>query len=199
MVIIFAIPDENKIYVCSEKQTKVTTIDDPHLLSFVPNDDILYVQTASIITKKQFTKWLQGEFELENGNSVREPEEVVTETKRYVHPTNNGYITIDDIRTQKYPNGLTLRHKYDFIPISEIGEDVVENSPIFRNLVKKGRIEIVGEEYVRRHQHKITTPSPADAALDRILVPVGTKAEDVVGGFGSEFGSDIAIPVNIRA
>ena len=142
MTLIFK--DNNKIWICqTDKPVKVTTVDDPNLITYIPNDDLLYVQSASLITKKQFASWLKGEFQLDVTETTREEEEIeetsTDSDQRYLHPKNNGYIVIDDIRTHKFPNGLIFTNKYDFIAVADIGEEVVEHSVILRNQIKKGR------------------------------------------------------------
>jgi hypothetical protein len=117
-----------------------------------------------------------------------EPEE---KQKQYLHPASNGIIVIDDINTVKYPRGVRMKGKYDFIPINEIGEDVLTNSAIFRSLLKAKKIEIVDEEYVKKNLHKTMRKiSPADAALDKILVPSGVRAEAVAENGGLDTSED---------
>lgn len=201
MVIVFYIARENKICVCTQdKPMKLFAVDDPNLLSFIPNDDIYYVQNCSILTKKQLQKWLNGELNLETTESEKEIEEIGISDKKYIHPVNNFVIIIDSIRTPKYPNGLKLKDKYDFVALEDLGDNIEDNA-LFKSLLRTRKIEIVDSDYVRKNMHKANRKlSPADAALNKILVPVGINAEDVAerGGMGGRDDDDFVIPVKVR-
>jgi len=190
MVIIFYDSDKNVIYLCTERdKMKILPVDEPNLLSHIPNDDILYVQNAHFITKNQFNQWLEGE-----GSNDEEPhrftgfldEDSPTYTPKvaefieshsqhaggqWIHPCHNGAIHIADIKTEKYPNGVELIGKYDFVPVEALGGfETLEESMHFKHLLGKGKIEVVGYEYVKKNYGKKKTQSASDAALDRIII-----------------------------
>lgn len=203
MTLIFK--DKTNIWICQQdKPVKVTTVDDPNLITYIPNDDLIYVQSASLITKKQFASWLKGEFQLDNTETTREEEEIEEDNsqseRKYLHPRNNGYITVGDIKIGKGDNAkpLVFTGKYDFIALDELGDDIVEHSAILRGLIKKGRLEIVDEEYVRKNRGKGNTTSKAEAGLQRILLPVGVHAEDAADGSYLSGDDDVAIPVHVK-
>ncbi len=218
MVIIFYDATDDKVYICSEiDKTKVLNINDPNLLDYVPNDDILYVQSGHYITKKQFGDWLTGQMDLggdlvyDYPSTSRFSPERVGENRQaaspvpmnrgperfYIHPTANGTILVEDIRTNKYPHGLRLDGKYHFIPIDDVGEDILDESPFFRTLLAKGKLEVVGQAYVNQHKHKAhRRVSPTEAALDRILVPADMRAE-VAAEMGGVNDHNVAIPIYI--
>lgn len=197
MIIIFYNASENSIYVCSEtEKTKVVKLDDPNILDYIPNDDILYVQNAHFLNKKQFADWLKGEptiikqqenysaydhsgrFGMQNVEVEKSPQS----KKLYIHPKHNGSVVIPDIHSQKYPNGLTLNGKYHFVAMDDI-EDAIENSNNYRFALAKGKIEIVDGEYVKQNIHKQNKyVSPSEASLNAILVPAHIKAESVISG-----------------
>jgi len=128
-----------------------------------------------------------------------------TSNRKYIHCTGNGHVLIEDIDTPKFPGGIALQGKWHFIPVDEIGADVLEDSKWFEILLKKGKVEIVDDAYVQQHSHKFKNKkSPAEAALDKILVPAGPPgtAENVAasGGIHNYGGSepdDIAVPIYI--
>jgi len=65
MIIIFYDANNEQVYICTEhEKMKIIHMEDPRLLDYIPNDDILYVEDAHFITKGQFTEWLQGDLEL---------------------------------------------------------------------------------------------------------------------------------------
>jgi len=234
MIIIFYDANKEQVYICTEhEKTKVVHIEDPHLLDYIPNDDILYVEDAHFITKEQFGKWLQGDLELVKDvpkkevnkftgllkdkdcpwsphNQIQDmsQEDVSASTpgtpKFYLHPTSNGTVLIEDIRTKQFPEGIRLNGKWHFVSIGVIGEEVLTNSSNFQILLGKGKVEIVPESYVQANKHKQKNKvSPAQAALDAILVPVGIKAEaaasdgwNAPGGGGS--GGDMAMEILVE-
>lgn len=218
MVIIFYDAIDEKIYVCSEtNRTQVLDINDPELLDYIPNDDILYVQSGHYITKKQFGDWVSGQMNLD-GDMVYDypttnrfsPENIgiktpastattPTEKERYyIHPTANGTILVEDIKTERYPYGLRLDGKYHFIPIDIIGEDVLDESSFFRTLLARGKLEVVGQAYVNENKHKTHRQvSPTEAALDRILVPADIRAEVAAERGGIHSNNNVAIPIYI--
>lgn len=219
MVIIFYDADKEQIYICTEREKmKSISISDPDLLTYIPNDDILYVQNAHFITKKQFGEWLDGEGEtfdephrftgfLEESTPYSPTAEKMHEAaskyehSKFLHPAHHGAIFIPDIKTPKYPNGVELVGKYDFVAVEELGGfDNLEESLHFRTLLAKGKIEVVGYEYVKKHYGKKKMVSASDAALDRILIKNSTHgsaesvaAEGGIDGGGAAPGDPIEI------
>lgn len=213
MVIIFYDANKDQIYICTEHdKTRVIPADDPHLIDYVPNDDILYVVDAHFITKAQFSEWIQGDFELDSpeesegvtrftgmleqnyqpGNSHHEMQKLaqskgratkVSSERFYIHPTANGTVRIEDIQTSDFPGGIQLNGKWHFLAVDSIGEDTLLESSHFKVLLGKGKVEIVPESYVNANKHKLRNKkSPYQAALDAILVPADVKAEVAASG-----------------
>jgi len=223
MIIIFYDANNDEIYICSDKEpTKIVSIDDPDILSHIPNDDIIYVQNAHFITKKQFGDWLNGDLSLEpekpaahypenliNNEYFDEPgmTDIVDYSESphkgsfFIHPKHNGTIIINDLKTEKFPNGVQMNGKWDFIPIDYLGgKEALESSAHFKGLRAKGKIEVVDYEYVKKNRDKKHPTSRADAALDRIIVQDDRSgaAENVAanGGingpnYGSRADSDV--------
>lgn len=220
MVIIFYDAGEDKIYICTETdKTKVVSLNDPNIMDYIPNDDVLYVENAHFITKQQFGEWLSGDLEIGSSSDNEEvsrfqgfldpgpklqkapftqpgqPNASVSAQKKFfIHPKHNGTIIIGDISTPKYPKGIVMNGKWHFISIDEIGEDVLDESQNFKWAVAKGKIEVVDSEYVKQNMHKQKNKvSPSEAALNAILVPANMKAEAAAeqGGVHGTAGLDI--------
>jgi len=212
MVIIFYDANNENLYICTETdKTKVVDINDPNLMDFVPNDDILYVEDAHFITKQQFSNWLSSDTEFEaqqetkinrfknflhnspgKQNKSSEVTQLSDQNGCYIHPCHNGTLLLQDIHTQKYPNGIQLNGKWHFLAISDIGEDVLEESNHFKVLLGKGKIEVVDAEFVKKNIHKRKHKfSPSEAALNAILVPADIKAEVAASNGGTHGSGDI--------
>ncbi|MHA2281511.1 MAG: hypothetical protein ACXAC5_11710 [Promethearchaeota archaeon] len=209
MVIIFYDSDKEVIYICTEREKmKSVPVDDPNLISYVPNDDILYVQNAHFITKRQFSQWLEGEGDIDTKphrfsgfldedtpTYIPEVEKMVAANTKYsgsqwLHPAHNGAIHIPDVKTEQYPNGIQMVGKYDFVPIDAIGGfEALEESPHFKLLLARGKIEVVGYEFVKKNHGKKKQVSVADAALDAILIknghPGSAEAVAAAGGINA--------------
>lgn len=207
MVIIFYDASDDKLYICTETdKTKVISLNDPNIMDYIPNDDILYVENAHFLTKQQFGDWLSGDMEINSEQDNQESSalqdsytqhkhaDVQSKKKFYIHPVHNGTIQILDIITPKFPNGISLHGKWHFVAIDDVGEDVLEESQHFKTLLAKGKIEVVDTEYVKQHIHKQKRKvSPSEAALNAILVPADIKAE-VAASQGGIRGTDMDIP-----
>ena len=222
MVIIFYDTDKEQIYICTEREKmKSISINDPDILTHVPNDDILYVQNAHFITKKQFGEWLEGEGEGEAFDephrftgfmeeptayspTVEKMQEAATQYagSYFIHPAHNGAILIADLKTPKYPNGVELVGKYDFLPVDDVGGfDGLEESLHYKILLKQGKIEVVGYDYVKKHYGKKKMVSASDAALDKILIKNDThgsaEAVAAAGGIGGDSNVSPNDPIEI--
>jgi len=221
MVIVFYDANDEKFYIASpDIGMKVIRYDDAELMNYFPNDDILYVTNGHYFTKQQFEDWLSGDMEIDEpddepsrwdgfleddveSKSQKKPTKKSQKSKsnrRYIHPTANGTVLIEDIDTPQFPGGVALNGKWHFIAVDDIGVENLSNSAHFRLFVKRGKIEVVDEKYVKRHQHKINNKkSPAEQALDRILIKDGTHgtAERVAssGGLAANMSDDIAVPI----
>jgi hypothetical protein len=222
MVIIFYDSEKEQVFICTEREKmKILSINEPDILSHIPNDDILYVQNAHFITKKQFGEWLDGNgevFEDEPHRFTGFMEEETTYTpavekmqeaaskyanSKFIHPAHNGAIHIADFKSTQHPNGIELIGKYDFISVDDVGGfDALEESMHYRHLLAKGKIEVVGYDYVKKHYGKKKSVSASDAALDKILIKGDTHgtAESVAasGGIGGNLNlSSSSDPIEI--
>ena len=217
MIIVFYNANENKIYVSStSEKTKVFDVNVPTWFNQVPNDDILYVTNGHFFTKQQFGEWIQSNDSCSDetdplgqstnrfagflgGGGSASP---ATKTgRKYIHATSNGTIILQDIVNQKYPEGVKLSGKWDFIAVDEIGEEELEDSANFKWAINKKKIEVVDEEYFQQNAHrKKTKVSPTEAALDKILIKDSTPGAALkvqADGGMSTGGDDVAIPIYI--
>ena len=203
MVIVFYDAIKELIYIATEKEKmQIISSADADLLSHIPNDDILYVQNAEYITKNQFSDWLAG-------NNL-DPEQVAKpvidipsgyENSKWLHAAHNGTIIIDDIKTKQYPNGVTMHGKYEFIPLDSIGGfNTLEESLHCKILLAKGKIEVVGYDYVKKHIGKKKSMSARESALDSILVKDDRRgaAESAARKGLLDAGNDIAAEILIE-
>jgi len=209
MVIIFYDSDKERLCICTEQDKMQTiSIDDPDILSCIPNDDILYVKNAHFITKQQFGEWLEGNDVFEDDYSEEAYGLSDTEkthdsqqfaNKKFIHPVHNGAIYIADLKSDLYPDGVELLGKYDFAAVDDLGGfDALERSALWRSLLAKGKIEVVDYNYVKKHYNKKGSTSAADAALDKIIIKNdarGTAELVATGQIGS--GTDPSDPIEI--
>ncbi len=229
MIIVFYDQNADKIYICKpNERTLIADADDPNLMNYIPNDDIMYVTDGHFFTKQQFADYLSGESEttiastdnagpnrfdgflntnIGHSSKHTTPQHPATPSKvanrLYIHPTTNGTILMEDIDTPKFPGGIILRGRWHFIPVDEIGAETLDKSASYKHLSKIGKVEVVDEEYVKQHAHKKkSNKSPSEMALDRILVPssVPGTADQVAmsGGLQSAVDDNVAIEINIE-
>jgi hypothetical protein len=184
MTIIFYNTQEKCLHICSEKEKMVkVSLSNENINDYIPNDDILYVENAHFINKKQFQSWLKGDFKLKDSDEIaqrflgslddetnysvkvthkkhnddNEDTYKVVSNKKYIHPANNGSVIISDITTDKYPDGLVFESKWDFKDIDSLGgEEELNKSNIYRHLIKNKKLEIVNEDYLLKNKHKIS-------------------------------------------
>jgi hypothetical protein len=216
MTIIFYDANEEKLYICTPyDKTKIVNVNDPNIMDHIPNDDLLYVTNGHWMEKRQFFDWLQGEMEIEDdpdveldrgpsrvagflGNNQQQPAKS-TKKRYYIHPTANGTVRIEDIKTLHEPDGIELSGKWDFRAVDDIGQDVLDESTYVKILLGKNKIEIVDEEYYEQNKHKHkTSKSPAEQSLDAILVPSDRRAIDVAADGGLEEQGNVAIPIIVE-
>lgn len=178
MVIIFYSPNDKILYIASETDVlKKINISDPNLINHIPNDDILYVQKGCLINKQQIHQWLNGSFSLNDDGESSSSEYTETantisvrKNKKYIHPVHHGTVFLQDIKTDKYPNGIQLSGKWHFIDIDDIGQDVIDRSAHYRVALKNKKIEVVDQEYVNKHSSKGRYISPVEQELNKILI-----------------------------
>ena len=200
MTIIFYNPQDKQLYVCStESKMQVLDPNDPQLMTYIPDDDILYVQNGHMITRGQFSDWMEGKMDLVTPNyrppqdhgfdsgfrfeqeqpqnqrfaaTKEEYQQQVNRNSLFIHPCHPGTIIIQDIISQKYPHGVEINGKWNFVALDDIGgEEALEESHVFKYLHAKGKVEIVNADFVQKNKHRHRAKSPGDAALDAILIP----------------------------
>lgn len=183
MVLIYYDNSKEKIYICTEEsEMKCVDAKDPDILNYIPNDDITYVQSAHIVNKQQFSDWLNGSLVLEN-ISINEQEYETKSVsasvsphigKLFIHPTRDGGITIPSIQTKRFPDGLIMMTRWDFIPLDEIGgEEALTDNIFLKTLLKNKKIEKVNYDFILANKDKISkslNTSLSDEALDKIIV-----------------------------
>lgn len=188
MVIIFNDSNLNRLFICTENdKTKIINPNDPNLLNYVPNDDILYVTDGHLINKAQLTKWITG---LSSKKSVSDnlvqntiENDYQQETNdKYIHPKMNGTIIISDLKTDKFPGGIKMEGKWDFINLKDIGgEEDFDESRIAKLLIKQGKIEKVDQSYYDSNKHKNKKhKSQHMQQLESILIPADMRAKEAV-------------------
>lgn len=214
MVVVFYNPDNDSLYICSpESKTKIMKLEDPSLLHNIP-EDMLWVSDAAYITKSQFIQWIKGEISFagssnvqpipnrfqgflsnertqkhdNNANQFANSMQKIN-NRQYIHPKHHGTIVISTVKTKKFPDGLELKGKYHFEPLDELPPNI-ENNPIFMNLLKKGKIEIVNHDYVMKNAHKSKNMTESDS----ILIKSGS-AKDIahaggIDNYDQEEGND---------
>ena len=192
MIIVFYESEKNVIHLCTKTGIKILSVQDFRFLSQIPNDeDILYVQDACFVDKKQLQQLFKitenhsseinrftGLSEtLDDDNSIPTSLHNIVSSHnssvygKWLHPTSNGHISLADIKTPKYPNGLGMTGKYDFISVEELGgEAVLEESQFYKIALKKRKIELVDYDYVQKYSGKKKQSSFADKALDAIII-----------------------------
>jgi len=103
--------------------------------------------------------------------------------KKYIHSVDERTILIEDIEMED--DCLRLKGKYHFVAVDDVGEERLAASPHYNVFLKKGKIEIVDEEYVMENKYKYQK-KPTVSTL-----PVGS-----VDDFANDGGGDI-ITINI--
>lgn len=188
-IILYNEPKSEIIISRPNEITKVISLNDPNLLDYIPNDTIMYVHKCNLISKEQFQKWLNGEYEFKVPEKTGRASYLAVDQlgnlpqeKKYLHPAANGAILIDDIKTDKFPNGIQLVGKYDFLDIDEVGQEVLNNSRKYKHLLEKNKITIADQQYYNKYKNKTKTASATEEELNKILLPSGVKAEDFVSG-----------------
>jgi len=206
MVLLFYDHKNSKVYIATKDHPlAVYDVNDPKLIDFLPNDTILYIQEAHIITKSQIESWLSGSFSpsgqapsISQSKLQAPQQEEPVGNRKFLHTTHGGAVHLTDIQTERFPEGVFLTGKYDFVPVDAIGEDVLEESGAFKYAQSKGKIEIVDESYVKANAHRARAGSITDQALDKILVkdqePGSARAAAVHGGIHSEDFIDAGQP-----
>lgn len=214
MTIVFYDQQNNQLWICNSNTTTIVSVDDEQIGQQIPNDDILYVTNAHYFTKDQFIDFLSGKITIQDQRSDTPAQpstqssiatSAIASNKKFIHSTGNGVVLIEDIITSRFPAGIMLQGKWHFVSVDDIGEAELANSVFFDRLLKIKKVEIVDGDYVRQNVHKLKDKrSPAEAALDRILIPSGRSgtAQRVADAGGIDGSKDndnnIAVPIYVE-
>lgn len=195
MVIIFYDCANKTILIATEQHPiKAYPLDTPNISQFIPNDDILYVETGSFYTKNQFVSVIYDKVSLADNSQFPQHVESTAsyhdqprsnEPLRYfVHTTGMGTVVINDIKVSNSGDSrfdaLKLEGKWKFFPMDKISKEQLENSHEFRTLERMGKIEVVDTNYINAHREEISryqAQTAAERELSSVLVPPDIKAE----------------------
>jgi len=160
--IVFYDVSNNYVRLCDpENGISTHKLSSKRLSSKLP-DYFAYVEAAHLMTKKQFAEWLSSG-KIENVQKIGKEEiidEIITnskQSKKYIHTVNDGTVLVEDIKVND--GILRLNGRWHFVPVDTIGEDVLDSSTNYQILLKKGKVEVVDQQYydANKHKYKPTT------------------------------------------
>jgi len=111
-------------------------------------ESIAFVESAKLLTKKQFANWLVSGIEPE----IKKTTPPSSSSAQYIHTKHDGTVLVEDIQIDGNP--LRLNGKYHFVSVDSIGKDRLEASVNFKILQKYDKVEFVDEDYVQANKHK---------------------------------------------
>ena len=158
------------------------------MYDYIEGDRILYVTKAMEVSLAEVMNLLKG-------IGVVVQDDIIETGIKYLHAPGEGSVYINEY--------LQFKGKFDCKMIDHKMTEMIESSPLLQNLIKKKKIEIIGERkkasllrlYKQAQQHHLQQQQNADASLDSILIQ--GKVADFDGTLSVEAGHESAIVVDI--
>jgi len=223
-MVVFVDVNLREIHIYSDNGIKKIPFHDARLLPTVIGEGKVNYVANIIETNAEevinLVKGLSGQQPVDQNQRVIDPDLEVIKEDFYLHSISNGTLLIPDLDDKPAP-GEKGHIQKALIRFEGIGDckmfddnlkEIIKKSPLFRSLIKQGKIEMVGEQRknelmaVMKSQmaKKLAQSSARDASLDDIImdgkvgdwngeITVGDNAIEIdVGspGFGSRGGGD---------
>jgi len=161
------------------------------MYDYLESENVLYITNAMEINAAEILKVIKG-------MGVVIQDDVVETGIKYLHAPGEGAIYIDE--------NLQFKGKYDCKMIDQRMTELIEASPLLQNLIRKKKIEIIGErkraslskQYKQVQQQQLDNQQAADAKLDGIIL--NDNVADIMAGGGRVAidGHDIATVVDLN-
>jgi len=211
-MVVFIDVDTREIHIYNENGIKKIPFHDAHILiDLIGNQKIRYITNVIETNAEEvvnLVKGVSGQKPISKNQSVITPDLEIIKEAKYLHSTAKGTLIIPDMdhNASAGEKGFIRRALVRFEGVGDckaLDDDMkekIKNSPLLRNLIKKGTVEIVGEE--KKNQllvmlksdmtKKLVQQSKRDAALDSILMDGKVENWD-----GRISGGDIAIEIDV--
>jgi hypothetical protein len=198
-MIIFVDVNLREIHVYAEDGLKKIAFHNAHTLeSVIGNKKVRYITNIVETTPNEIANLVRGisgqqPLTTQTQRTIGPDLDVIIKTE-YLHSISKGTLLVSDL-------GIRFDGSADCKPFNEKMKEQIKQSPIMRNLIKKGTLEIVGEQRKnellidnRKDQTKqLQRQSARDASLDAIIM------KEKVGDWDGNIGmSDSAIEININ-
>jgi len=169
MIVIFYDSQNRMVHICNPNKGLISLKENnKKIMNILPEIELALVESADLMTRKQFSKWLESDLPLKKEtkfeNKPKENKKINVQNK-YIHTVHDGTVLVEDILISGTP--LKLKGKYHFVPINSFGgESALENSVFYRTLLKKNKVELVDEEFVEKNKHKYKEQTSLSSTLE---------------------------------
>lgn len=213
-MVVFVDVNTRQILIYDENGVRKIPFHDAHILTdVVGNQKINYVTNVMETTAPEvvdLVRGISGQKPLDNSIQRQISPDLVENIKEasYLHSTSNGTLLIPDM-DDKPVEGQKGHVRKALVRFEGMGDcklfdddmkEKIKKSSLFRSLIKKGTIEIIGEQkkneflkLLRAEMSKrLDQQSARDAALDSIIMDGRVDQWD--GNIG---GDDVAVPIDV--
>lgn len=211
-MVIFVDVNTREIHIYNDSGIRKIPFHDAHILTdLVGNQKINYVTNVMETNAQEvidLVRGISGQKPVARTQRTITPDLEVVKESTYLHSTSNGTLLIPDMDDKPAP-GQKGHIRRALIRFEGIGDcklfdddmkEKIKKSSLLRSLIKKGTIEMVGEQ--RKSEllkllkaeltRKLAHSSARDAALDNIIM------DGKVGDWNGEIaGGDIAIEIDV--
>lgn len=212
-MVVFVDVNTRQILIYDENGVRKVPFHDAHILiNIIGNKKINYVTDVMETTATEvvdLVRGISGQKPITTAQRTMPPdlEETVKEAS-YLHSTSNGTLLIPDMDDKPAAGQkghvrkalIRFEGRGDCKLFDEDMKEKIKKSPLLRNLIKKGTIEMIGEQKKNELRSvtkaematKVAQQSARDAALDAIIM------DSKVGDWDGQIaGGDTAIEIDV--
>ena len=162
--IVVLVDVEERVIKLFGTYNRQISFEDSYLLPlFIEDQQVLWVEKGEETEGQDVVKLIE---------DLRDQLQDPPGERRFFHSTIDGYQKFSEVK-------LSLAGKRDSKPVDQYPANIFEKSHKLCDAIKEGKIEIISETRANELKKKLANVTSRDKALDSILVPLGTKAEDV--------------------
>jgi len=158
------------------------------MYDYLEGDSVLYVTAAMEINPSEIMNLIKG-------MGVVIQDDVQETGIKYIHAPGDGSVYIDE--------DLQFKGRFDCKMIDQSMSQIIDSSPLLQNLIRNGKIEIIGERkraslsrmYKKVQQHQLQQQEASEAALNNMILD--KPVADFDGSIPSVKGHEAATVIDI--
>jgi hypothetical protein len=191
MIVLLDMQEQALTLYGEKGQVEVPFSQAGRMFDYIEGDSVMYVTKAIEVNPSEIINLIKQ-------MGVKIEDDVIDTGIRYIHTPGEGSIYINE--------NLTFRGKFDYKILDSEMQQIIENNPLLKNLIKNNKIEIIGErkrasldrQARKLREAQMEMQNLSDSQLDDMIVQGSAVEHARSGGGGNLKDHSSAISIDLE-